>query len=154
MQEGFFGEARGLTVADVMDRQPVAMPADASVQRALDEYFWRYRWPWFPVVDSTGVFVGLIEQNAVDRVDERERGARHAGELVAPDSQRDCAVREDTPLTALLANDQIRDFGSLMAVDDRGALSGVVTLQQVQRALREAIARATQQDAPPPGQPT
>lgn len=149
MQEGILSEARDLTVADVMDRRPVVMPAEASAQRALDEYFWRYRWPWFPVVDSSGVFLGLIEQNAVDRIEEDDRAARMAGDLIAPDSRRDRAVRDDTPLTALLANAQMRDYGSLMAVDDRGMLSGVVTLQQVQRALRDAIARATGQTEPP-----
>ena len=35
-----------------MDAEPVAIPEDASVERALDEYFLRYRWPWFPVVDA------------------------------------------------------------------------------------------------------
>lgn len=156
MQEGILGEARDLTVADVMDRQPVVMPADATVERALDEYFWRYRWPWFPVVDSSGVFLGLIEQNAADRVEEHDRTRRRAEELVAPDSRLARSVPDDTPLTALLANSQMRDFGSLMAVDERGLLSGVVTLQQVQRALHDAIARATGQNITDqgPGQPS
>ena len=48
----------GIRVADVMDAEPVAIPEDASVERALDEYFLRYRWPWFPVVDSADRFRG------------------------------------------------------------------------------------------------
>lgn len=142
LQDGILDAARSLTVADVMDRQPVVMPADASVERAFDEFFWRYRWPWFPVVDSTGVFLGLIEENAVERIAEAERPLRRAGELVAPETRADRAVRDDTPLTALLASPQMHDFGSLMAVDDDDRLSGVVTLQQVQRALRDALAEA------------
>jgi Zn-dependent protease len=143
MQTDILGEAAGLTVADVMDRQPVVMPGDASVQRALDEFFWRYRWPWFPVVDSTGHFLGLIEQHAVERVDEDDRGARHASELIAPQSGNKRAVNQSTPLTAVLANPELRDFGALMAVDEQGVLSGVVTVEQVQRALSDAIRRAT-----------
>ena len=42
----------GLRVSDVMDDEPVAIPSDTTVERALDEYFLRYRWPWFPVVDA------------------------------------------------------------------------------------------------------
>ena len=60
------------------------------------------------------------------------------------------AVRDDTPLTALLANQTIREHGSLMAVDDDGLLRGVVTIEQVQRALRDAIERATRQEPEPP----
>jgi Zn-dependent protease/CBS domain-containing protein len=148
MQDSVFNEARELRVADVMDRQPVVMPENASVQRALDEYFWRYRWPWFPVVDQSGHFIGLIEQNSVDRIDEHARETTLASELIAPHSSKDRSVRDDTPLTALLANEQIRDHGSLMAIDDSGLLSGVITIEQVQRALRDAIARATRSEEP------
>lgn len=149
IQDSMFNEARDLRVADVMDRQPVVMPADASVQRALDEFFWRYRWPWFPVVDQNNHFIGLIEQNSVDRIEEQDRASTLAGDLIAPHSTKDRSVRDDTPLTALLANEQIRSFGSLMAIDDHGQLSGVVTIEQVQRALRDAIARATKTSDPP-----
>lgn len=151
-QEGVLGGARDLTVADVMDRQPVVMPASASAQQALDEYFWRYRWPWFPVVDAGGQFIGLVEQHSVDLIDESDRDARHVSDLISPGSTKERAVRDDTPLTALLANEEIRDFGSLMAVNESGQLSGVVTLQQVQRALRAAIEAATR-DVPPPAAP-
>lgn len=151
-QEGVLGEARDLTVADVMDRQPVVMPADASAQKALDEFFWRYRWPWFPVVDAGGHFLGLIEQHSVDRLGADELATRRAAELIAPRSHVERSVRDDTPLTVLLSNEQIKSHGSLMAVDELGQLSGVITFEQVQRALREAIARATRQN-PPPAEP-
>lgn len=151
-QEGVLGGARDLTVADVMDRQPVVMPAGATAQQALDEFFWRYRWPWFPVAGDDGQFIGMVEQQAVDRIDATELNARHVRELISPNSLRDRSVRDDTPLTALLVNQQIRDFGSLMAVNELGQISGVVTLQQVQRALREAIEAATR-DVPPPAAP-
>ncbi|MFY9265214.1 MAG: site-2 protease family protein [Solirubrobacterales bacterium] len=138
------GEARDLTVTDVMDRQPVAIGDDVPVDRALEEFFWRYRWPWFPVVDVTGRFVGLIEQHAVERIDEADRAQRRVGELIAPDSRRLRSVLDDTPLTAVLANSAIGEFGALMAVDGQGMLRGVVTVEQAQRALRDAISRATQ----------
>lgn len=143
MQNTVLSEARDLRVADVMDRQPVVIPAEATVQSALDEYFWRYRWPWFPVVDQSGRFVGLIEQHSVDRIDEDARASTIVSGLIAPHSTSERSVRDDTPLTALLANEQIRDYGSLMAIDSSGLLSGVITIEQVQRALRDAIARAT-----------
>ncbi|MBI2692140.1 MAG: site-2 protease family protein [Solirubrobacterales bacterium] len=153
MQNSVLGEARDLRVADVMDRQPVVIPAEATVQDALDEYFWRYRWPWFPVVDQSGRFIGLIEQHSVDRISEDARTATIVNGLIAPHSTSERSVRDDTPLTALLANEQIRDYGSLMAIDSDGLLSGVITIEQVQRALRDAIARATQTSEPPAASP-
>jgi len=47
MQTAITGKISNLSVADVMDREPVAIPGEISVEQALDEYFLRYRWPWF-----------------------------------------------------------------------------------------------------------
>src|SRR5215208_2863819 len=56
IQTEFTSRIEGLRVADVMDDEPVAIPENASVERALDEFFLRYRWPWFPVVDPAQRF--------------------------------------------------------------------------------------------------
>ena len=42
------------------------------------------------------------------------------------------------PLDSLLANRALRRFGAVMAVDATGRLSGVITAEQVGRALRDA----------------
>jgi hypothetical protein len=47
-------------------------------------------------------------------------------------------IRDDTPLDALLSNQNLRRFGALMAVDGERRLSGVGTVEQVGRALRDA----------------
>jgi Zn-dependent protease len=126
----------GIRVADVMDAEPVAIPEDASVERALDEYFHRYRWPWFPVVDSADRFQGLIVREVADSVPESSR----VGDVFEVDSGGTLRVRDDAPLESLLGNDALRRLGGLAAVDADGRLRGVITADQVGRALREAIA--------------
>ncbi|MBI5311502.1 MAG: site-2 protease family protein [Actinobacteria bacterium] len=153
-QRGLLGDATRLTVADVMDTRPVVMAGDVSADRALEEYFWRYHWQWFPVVDLSGRFVGLVEQQQAESVDETERAARSVDELVDRSSVPDRSISQDTPLTAVLANHNMRDFGALMAVDDHGVLTGVVTIEQVQRGLRDAIARAAGAPGGNPPPPT
>jgi Zn-dependent protease len=122
-------------VSDVMDREPVAIPGDLSVERALDEYFLRYRWPWFPVVDAAHRFLGLVDRDRADEVPEVSRSTSHVADLV--DHDIGLFVREDTPLDSLLANQNLRRLGALMAVDAEGRLSGVITIEQVGRALRD-----------------
>src|SRR5919197_4673718 len=73
MQTEFASRIEGSRVADVMDAEPVAIPEDASVERALDEYFLRYRWPWFPVVDSADRFQGLIVREVADSAPDTSR---------------------------------------------------------------------------------
>jgi Zn-dependent protease len=128
----------GLRVADVMDSEPVAIPAGATVEQALDEYFLRYRWPWFPVVDPARRYVGLLNRGTADAVPETSRNSRVVSEIIDPGGSRNQTVGADEPLDALLANVELRRLGGLAALDADGRLSGIITLEQVGRALRDA----------------
>jgi Zn-dependent protease len=133
------GRISELRVADVMDREPVAIPGRLSVEQALDEYFLRYRWSWFPVVDTGRRFLGLVIRDSADQVPETSRTTQLVAELIESDSDDGTfQVRDDAPLDTLLANRTMRRFGAVMAVDDEGRLSGVITAEQVGRALRDA----------------
>jgi Zn-dependent protease len=137
MQTRVSGRIEGVTVADVMDREPVAIPSEISVERALDEYFLRYRWGWFPVVDAAHRFLGLLVRDRADEVPETSRTTSLVSELLEQDDGT-FQVRDDAPLDSLLSNRALRRFGALMAVDAQGRLSGVITVEQVGRALRDA----------------
>ncbi|HET7418243.1 MAG TPA: site-2 protease family protein [Solirubrobacterales bacterium] len=138
MQTAITRRIGDVRVADVMDREPVTIPGDLSVEQALDEYFLRYRWPWFPVVDAGRRFLGLIKRDSADEVPEPSRASSHVADFV--DHDIGLYVRDDTPLDSLLANQNLRRLGALMAVDAEGRLSGVVTIEQVGRALRDSTA--------------
>jgi len=131
------GRISNLSVADVMDREPVAIPGELSIEKALDEYFLRYRWPWFPVVDAAHRFLGLIVRDKADEVPEVSRATSLVSDLVELDDGT-FQVRADASLDSLLGNQNLRRFGALMAVDADGRLAGVVTAEQVGRALRDA----------------
>jgi Zn-dependent protease len=128
-----------LVVSDVMDREPVAISDQLTVEQALDEYFLRYRWPWFPVVDAAHRFLGLVVRDKADEVPETSRTTSLVCDLLERDDGT-FQVRDDAPLDTLLANRALRRFGAVMAVDAEGKLSGVITAEQVGRALRDAAA--------------
>lgn len=138
MQTALTSRIGDVRVADVMDREPVAIPGDLSVEQALDEYFLRYRWPWFPVVDAAHRFLGLVQRDRADEVPEISRSSSHVSDLV--DHDIGLFVRDDAPLDSLLANQNLRRLGALMAVDAEGRLSGVITIEQVGRAFRDGTA--------------
>jgi Zn-dependent protease len=129
----------GITVADIMDAQPVTMPATATVAQAQDEYFLRYRWDWFPVVDEHGRFVGVVREPRIDAEIVAGRPALAVGELVEAGEAEAWRVAADSPLEALLGDEGLRDHGALMAVDSDGVLRGVVTIEQVRRALTAVL---------------
>jgi CBS domain-containing protein len=133
-----------LSVADVMDTEPVANAHDTTVERALDEFFLRYRWPWFPVTDAAQHFVGLIVREAADAVPDSDRATLLVGDVLEADSAGTLQVQADAPLDSLLGNDALRRLGALAAVDPDGRLRGIVTAEQIGRALRDAVSE------PPP----
>jgi Zn-dependent protease len=151
MQTEFTSRIEGIRVADVMDAEPVAIPESASVERALDEFFLRYRWPWFPVVDPTERFLGLIERGAADAVPEVSRTSSTVADVFEADSTGTLRVRDDAPLESLLGNDALSRLGALMAVDEDGHLRGVITADQVGQALRRALSGGV--SGPPGGPP-
>lgn len=129
----------GISVRDVMDADPVAIEARTSVETALEEYFLRYGWPWFPVVDSGRKFIGLLKRGTAEAVPEVRRSACAVAELLDPERASSQRVREDEPLEELLGNMELRRLGALAAIDESGRLSGVITLEAVGRALRSVV---------------
>jgi Zn-dependent protease len=129
----------GVTVADVMDTQPVTVPGELSVLDAQDEFFLRYRFSWFPVVDRLGRFLGILRQESVEEAVTGGRPAMTVGEVLDPDADAESLVARDTPIEQLLGSESLRRFGALMVVDAEQRLCGVVTLEQVRRALATAM---------------
>jgi Zn-dependent protease len=125
----------GISVADVMERDPVAIPEGASIEQALDEYFLRYRSPWFPVVDTAQRFIGLVDRGAADNVPAVERTSSVVSDVLARDSGS-LTIGEDDPLESVLGNEALRRLGALIATDDDGHIRGVLTIDAIGRALR------------------
>lgn len=123
-----------VTVAEIMDPEPVAIPADLDCARALEEYFLRFGWSWFPVVDGNGSFLGMALRDRLEAVDEVERPATRVDSLLERDTN--LAVSQLAGLDSLLGNAQLRRFGALMVTDEQGRLAGVVTVEQLGRALQ------------------
>ena len=125
----------GVSVSDVMDRQPVAIPDRFGVEQALDEFFLRYGYPWFPVIDPEARFIGLLDRATAEQVPAVERATTTVGELLARD-EGSLTISDDAPLETVLGNEALRRLGALMAIDREGRLSGVITANAVGRALR------------------
>ncbi len=140
----FASKIEGISVADVMDSEPVTIDSGETVENALDEFFLRYRWPWFPVTDAAHRFLGLIVRDAADAVPDDARASKLVSEVLEADESESLQVRDDAPLDSLLGNDALRRLGALVAVDADGRLRGIVTAEQVGRALRDALSGEAQ----------
>jgi len=132
----------GITAADIMDAEPVTMSAHLPLSRAEDEYFLRYGWTWFPAVDEQGRFMGVVRKDAVDEQIAAGRPALQVAEVVEVGDADGWRVTADRPLETLLGDERLRDRRALMVVDPEGILRGVVTIEQVSRAVTAALPRS------------
>ena len=123
-----------ITVADIMDREPVTIDAEVTLLDSIEQFFGRYQWPWFAVVDPAGHFLGVIRQQRV----EQEIAAGRPALAVIDALEEDMPVRigAEAPLESLLGSEGLGRLGAMVAVDGDGVLRGVVTLAQIRGALR------------------
>jgi Zn-dependent protease len=139
VQTALSARIEGVRVADIMDTQPVAIPSSTPVANALDEFFLRYGWSWFPVIDNAGRFLGIARQERVGAAQDRGENWLTVEAVLEPEHDGGSSVREDRPITELLSSESLGRLGALMAVDGEGVLRGVVTIEQVRRALQAAF---------------
>lgn len=136
VQSALGDRIRTLTVADIMDREPVTIPAETSLLDAQEEFFLRYRWPWFAVVGEGQRYVGVLR---VERLDAELQGGRPALTAAeASDDEPPWRIGVTDSLESLLGSEGLRRLGAVVAVEPDGRLAGVVTLAQVRKALAPA----------------
>jgi Zn-dependent protease len=138
-QTAFSEQIAGVTVSDVMDPQPVAIPAETSVNQALEEYYMRYGWAWFPVIEADGRLVGIARRERLEATHSQDEGWLTVGAVLDTELGSSWSIDERQPLTEVLSSDSFARLGAVMAVDGEGVLRGVVTVDRVRRALQSAL---------------
>ena len=85
VQTAFTDQLEGITVADLMDAEPVTIPADLPAAQAYEDFFLRYQgWEWFAVVEPDGRFVGLAHREPLRQVAEGGAGADPSASWSSP----------------------------------------------------------------------
>jgi Zn-dependent protease len=132
--QGALGQRiQSVRVADIMDREPPTMPAELKLLDAQEQFFARYRRPWFAVVDHARHFLGVVRSERVDAEIAAGRPALEVGDVLEQDLA--VGIDEHEPLESLLRNEGLGRLGGMVAVDADGVLRGIVTVAQIRQAL-------------------
>ena len=137
-QTAVLSKIEGVRVADVMDREPVAIPTDMTVEQALHEYFLRYRYDVVPGRRRPGRFVGIVDRERCERIPRTASGLQGREIMRAGPGRPERALGRPARGAARL--EPLARSGALMAVDADGRLQGIVTWDQVRRALQQGVA--------------
>lgn len=127
----------GVTVGDVMDPHPLTVPADMTLIEASERVFDPHDWPWVAVVEEDGRYAGVLHREAVEHALEAGQPALPARDVVREEGWR-WKIDVGEPLEELLGTEGLRRLGAVFAVDRDDILRGVVTVDQVRRALTHA----------------
>ncbi len=127
------GETR---VDDVMTRDPVTVPADITVNTLVRHYLGQSRCSAFPVVAPGGSPLGLVTLRRLRDVPADLRPTTTVGQVATP-LTRVVTAEPSEPLVELLGR-LTPGTERCALVLDRGALVGIVTPSDVERALQLA----------------
>jgi len=124
----------GVHAGELMSSPVVSIPAHTTIAQASREYFVPYRYTAFPVIDGFGKAIGLVSVAQVEAQALRSRGAQTVEELADRDPQ--LIVAADADVSHLLERAAFSRVGRAVVVDDAGKPIGLVSITDVQRALR------------------
>ncbi len=124
----------GVRVRELMSAPVVSIPAEVSVARAGTDFFLPHRYSSFPVVDDRGRALGLVSLAQIEALAPAQRERRPVGEIAERDPS--LLVGEADDVAGLLELPAFARVGRAVAVDSRGRPVGLLSITDVQRALR------------------
>ncbi len=122
----------GLRVGDVMTPEVVVLEAGMTLDEAVNNYFLRFGYGGFPVVDN-GRLVGILSLKEIKAIPRYQWGTLTVGEVMAPHSLQ-AEIHPDEPITAAMER-MIHDDRSRLVVRDGDKVLGLVTRSGIARFL-------------------
>jgi CBS domain-containing protein len=132
----------GRRAGQLMSRPVVTVPGDLTLEEAVRSYFVPYRYTAFPVVDHVGRLIGLVSLDRVKAAPPSERPSL----LVAATADRDSdlIVGEGEDVADLLERPAFARVGRAIVTGPGGEPVGILSITDVQRALRAAALSSAQ----------
>ncbi|MGZ4186646.1 MAG: site-2 protease family protein [Solirubrobacteraceae bacterium] len=125
----------GVDAHELMTQPVISIPSGSSLEQA-QQYFARYRYTAFPVTGADGRAVGIL---SIGQLERRPRSARFVDELADRDPALLVGERED--VAHLLEQPAFARVGRAAVVDAEGRPVGIISLTDIQRAIRAARLR-------------
>ena len=120
-------------VGEFMTREVVAIDRSVSVSDAVDEYFFRYKYNVFPVMDEDDV-IGIITIDNVKRIPKEEWGVTTVG-AIATELGDVLRVSPDETVSNVISKIFSNNIGRVLVMEE-GSLVGIVSRTDIMNHLR------------------
>jgi CBS domain-containing protein len=118
----------GETVASLMRKAPVTVPASISLRDLVENYVYAYHYKMYPVMEGQEL-VGCISTRQVKEVPRNEWERRTAGEMALRCSPQNAIAPDTDAVKALTVMN--RTGNSRLLVVDKGRLVGIISLKDI-----------------------
>jgi Zn-dependent protease len=122
----------GIRVREVMTPEVVTIDANRTVDEAVNQYFLRYGFGGFPVVQG-GRLVGMISLKELKAIPREQWNSVTVGQVMVPHAAQS-AIQPDQPITAAMDR-MIQEDRSRLMVTRGGEIAGIITRSGIGRFL-------------------
>jgi CBS domain-containing protein len=133
VQEQVAALLTGVRVGDLMSQPVITIPEELSLAEA-EQYFARHRFTAFPITDRSGRALGLLSIDQLEKAPRSAWSTTTAGELADRDPELILGEQED--VAHLLERPRFARIGRATVTDELGRPIGLISLTDVQRAIR------------------
>jgi Zn-dependent protease/predicted transcriptional regulator len=133
MHEQVISAFTGVPAEELMSEPAISIPAEATLVEA-QEYFTRYRYTAFPVIDAAGRAVGMLSIDHLNATARSRWPATRAGERADQDPA--LLIGGQEKIAHLLDQPAFARVGRAAVIDQEGRPVGVVSLTDIERTLR------------------
>ncbi len=133
LQEQVVTMFTGISAEELMSQPPVCILSELTLEEAAG-YFARDRFTAFPVTDRAGRTLGMLRIDQLERVPAHRRARTAVAEVMSRDPA--LLIGEQTDVGQLLEQPDFARFGRAVVVDGTGRPVGVLSVTDIQRAIR------------------
>jgi Zn-dependent protease/CBS domain-containing protein len=123
-----------LKVSDVMRFPVITVEAALNLRRLVDEYFLRYHYGSFPVLEN-GALAGMVSLRDVKQVEMEDWERATVADIADRDIAR-YALRPDHPAETLLNLIMKKGYSRLPVVDGEGRVVGIVSRRDLMETIK------------------
>jgi Zn-dependent protease len=123
----------GVQVQEVMIPEVVSVQPNLPLDRLIKDYFFRYGYRGFPVIQE-GAVLGVVSLSNVKDIPETEQQTRTVAEVMTPISDK-ITIPPETPLTEALQKMIREGIGRLLVIQSNQKMVGMITKNGLLRFL-------------------
>jgi predicted transcriptional regulator len=124
----------GYKVKEIMIQNPIAVSAETTLERLVEDYIWNHRFSSFPILEG-GRVKGIISLQQVKKVPRSLWPAKRVYEIMKPIGD-DLAISPEAEALEALEKLQTNGVGRLAVIDRQFNLVGYLSIRDLFSLMR------------------